>query len=488
MPEPPEQIPSSGRKLVICCDGTNNEFGIENTNVVRLVEVLDRSSGNQRIFYDPGVGTLPNPGAATALARRLSEYVELAFATDLTDRVARAYQFLMDYWEPGDRVFLFGFSRGAFTVRVLAGLLNALGLMPRGGSNLLPYVLRLFKSIRGDRTTDYWKVCEEFRWTFARPVPGNQTRQFPIHFLGIWDTVSSVGWVWDPARFPYSAYNAAVETIRHAVSIDERRAFFRQNLIKPAAKQNVVEQWFPGVHCDVGGGYPVSQGSLWRVAFDWMLKEAEEAKLVIDQERLNRVLEGSDSERPWSNTKHESLTPAWWPAEFFPKLSYSWKLGRRLPYFNCGRHRFIQDGASIHRSALERLRDPDAKYDPPNLDQPFRDFVHRLPQVPAQLPFWRKATMQNFQTWLQARALEIANPYGFASDFSNKFTSILNTAAAETMSQGLPNNYERFSEANRNTVTLISEMRDFARRMRLQQLNEDAWNHALKQYPLWPFC
>src|SRR6266498_5438399 len=120
MSEAPEQIPSSGRNLIICCDGTNNEFGKENTNVVRLVEVLERTSGKQRIFYDPGVGTLPNPGAITALARRLSEYWELAFATDLPDRVARAYQYLMDHWQPGDRVFLFGFSRGAFTVRVLA--------------------------------------------------------------------------------------------------------------------------------------------------------------------------------------------------------------------------------------------------------------------------------------------------------------------------------------------------------------------------------
>src|ERR1043166_315678 len=118
----------SGRNLVICCDGTNNEFGPENTNVVRLIQVLDRTPQKQRLFYDPGVGTLPNPGALTALTRRLSEYWELAFATDLLDKVGRAYNYLMDSWEPGDRVFLFGFSRGAYTVRVLAGFLHTLGL------------------------------------------------------------------------------------------------------------------------------------------------------------------------------------------------------------------------------------------------------------------------------------------------------------------------------------------------------------------------
>src|SRR6266540_2584338 len=108
------QAQLSGRNLIICCDGTNNRFGPENTNVVRLIQVLDRNPQKQRLFYDPGVGTLPNPGALTALTRRLSEYWELAFATDLPDKVGRAYNYLMESWEPGDQVFLFGFSRGAY--------------------------------------------------------------------------------------------------------------------------------------------------------------------------------------------------------------------------------------------------------------------------------------------------------------------------------------------------------------------------------------
>lgn len=427
----PEDV-APRRNLVLCCDGTNNEFGKENTNVVRLVEVLDRTSTKQRIFYDPGVGTLPNPGAVTALARRLSEYWELAFATDLPDRVGRAYQYLMDYWEPGDRVFLFGFSRGAFTVRVLAGLLHVLGLMPRGGSNLLPYVLRLFKSIRGDRTTDYWKLCEEFRWTFARSVKDSPTREFRIDFLGVWDTVSSVGWVWDPPRFPYSAYNPGMQTVRHAVSIDERRAFFRQNLIKPYAKQDVLELWFPGVHCDVGGGYPTSEGSLWRVPFDWMLREATNAGLLIDQNRLGRVLQGTDSTRPWANEKHESLTPAWWLAELFPKLSYSRTLRHKIPYINLGRHRFIEDGALIHRSVLERLRDAELRYEPSNLDEEFRAFVRKLTDVPDYLPFWRRATMEHFDTWLSSRAAETASPYRISSDFEIEFRQVLRAAASKT--------------------------------------------------------
>src|SRR5215475_1093782 len=118
------------RNFVICCDGTNNQFGPENTNIVRLIQVLEREPAQQRLYYDPGVGTLPEPGVTTRLGKRLSAWFGLAFGTGLTWKVQEAYTYLMDFWEPGDHVFLFGFSRGAYTVSVLAGLLHALGLMP----------------------------------------------------------------------------------------------------------------------------------------------------------------------------------------------------------------------------------------------------------------------------------------------------------------------------------------------------------------------
>src|SRR5690349_17360179 len=134
------------RNFVICCDGTNNQFGPQNTNVVRLVQALDRDPAKQRLYYDPGVGTLPEPRALTRLMKWFAKVRELAFGAGLTWNVEEAYSYLMDFWEPGDRVFLFGFSRGAYTARVLAGLLHMLGLMPRGNQNLVPYAMRLFKS------------------------------------------------------------------------------------------------------------------------------------------------------------------------------------------------------------------------------------------------------------------------------------------------------------------------------------------------------
>ena len=366
--------------------------------MVRLTQVLDRDPAVQRLYYDPGVGTLPEPGVLTALGMRISEWIDLAFGTGLIGKVQSAYSYLMDVWEPGDRVFLFGFSRGAYTVRVLAGVLHALGLLPRGNGNLVPYVMRLFKAVRKEGTPEaagaepgYWKLCNEFRWTFARPVPGaGDSRRFGVHFLGVWDTVSSVGWVWDPATFPYTARNPSIHVIRHAVSVDERRSFFRQNLMQPADGQDFQELWFPGVHADVGGGYPdtVQDGGLWRLPFQWILDQAQKAGLRVDPHRLHKVLNRTlPSPSPWTDRQHESLTPAWWPAEFFPKLRWRPGSSWRVPQMGLGRHRFIHEQALMHRSTLLRIREID--YAPPNFSQKFLDKVRGLAVVPDALPFER---------------------------------------------------------------------------------------------------
>jgi uncharacterized protein (DUF2235 family) len=379
-----------GRNIVICCDGTNNQFGPENTNVVRVAQVLVRDPSQQHLYYDPGLGTLPEPGTWTAAAKRISEIYGVAFGRGLTWKVGEAYSFLMDHWEPGDQVFVFGFSRGAYTARVLAGVLHALGLLPRGNYNLVPYVLRLFKALRTgakngqpERVSEYRHLCDQLRWSFARMVPEDpQERRFHVHFLGLWDTVSSVGWVWDPAAFPYTAHNPSVRVIRHAVSLDERRAFFRQNRMYPVdTGQDLKEVWFPGVHADVGGGYPEQSGGLWRMSFTWILREAEVAGLLVDPERLAQVLSVSpQSGRPWTDAQHESLKGWWWPAEYFPKLRHSRDSSWRLPTFNRGRHRTIQEGALLHESVLRRLRDLPS-YRPPNISATFTAAVLALADV-----------------------------------------------------------------------------------------------------------
>ncbi len=377
------------RNLVICCDGTGNQFDSVNTNVVRIVQVIDRDPARQRLYYDPGVGTLPEPGAWGAVRQKASQLYGLVFGAGMMWKVQEAYTYLMNIWEPGDRIYLFGFSRGAYTVRVLAGMLHALGLMPRGNENLVPYVAKTYQAIPPGKADKWEKLCDEFRSTFARPMPEHEDRRCRVHFLGVWDTVSSVGWCWDPPKFPYTEHNESIANIRHAVSVDERRCFFRQNLMQKMGNQKFKQCWFPGVHSDVGGGYPEKESGLWRTSFEWMLEEAIEAELLVDDQRLQTILNKTPaSTTPWTDPQHESLKKWWWLAEYFPKLVWIRGWRRSVPQLGLGRHRRILDHYPIHKYTLLRIRDKD--YAPPNMSETFLSTVRALPVVPETLPYKEK--------------------------------------------------------------------------------------------------
>jgi uncharacterized protein (DUF2235 family) len=391
---------SQHKNLVICCDGTDNEFGGDNTNVVRLVQSLERDQSQQRLYYQPGIGTLPEPHALAKWTTKAYDLFGSAFGYDIERNVVNAYRFLMDVWTSGDRIYLFGFSRGAYTVRVLAGMLHAVGLLGKGSNEMVPYAMRLFQQLakKSDANIEQWKTfCEQFRWTFARPMyADDEQRHCNIHFVGAWDTVSSVGFVWKPTHFPFTAANPSVNIIRHAVALDERRAFFRQNLFHRAtAKQDLLEIWFPGAHADVGGGYPslVStdpeiRSELWRLSFEWIVGEARKAGLVINDSRLSQVLATKQPTRAfWDDPSHDSLTTKWKPAEYVKKpvwnpatKGYERKAGNRTP-------RHISDDALLHRSVLLRLRSGAVSYSPPNISDAFRSRVRALDDVPETMPY-----------------------------------------------------------------------------------------------------
>lgn len=384
-----------GRNLVICFDGTNNEFGREPSNVLRLVELLDRDqSKKQRLYYDPGVGTLPEPGIFLPALKTITEWFGLAFGLGLSRKIAQAYSYLMDFWEPNDRVFVFGFSRGAYTARVLAGLLHQLGLLPRGNYNLIPYAMKYFRRIAEGRhhqsqavDTSKWKtLCDDFRHTFAREVtPGDDDRRFHVHFLGVWDTVSSVGWVWDPKHFPFTAYNPSVKRIRHCVSIDERRAFFRQNLFRSVQGQDILELWFPGVHSDIGGGFAAEYGQLWWNSFKWMQEQAADAGLHFDEDKLDALI-ANKPKQPWAEQINSSFKPVFWHVgEIWPKLTYCPRFGIRYPRCNLWRYRQIHQGALLYQAALERIRAANLGYAPSKLPKAFVSKVKALPTVPPYL-------------------------------------------------------------------------------------------------------
>jgi uncharacterized protein (DUF2235 family) len=132
-----------GRNIVLCLDGTNNKYAAVNTNVVKLYAMLDKKS-DQLSYYQPGIGTFAPPGTWGNVKRKVITRLDLAIAWLLEEHVSDAYRFLMRYYEEGDRILLFGFSRGAYTARVLAAMLYKVGLLSKGNEDLIPFAWDIF--------------------------------------------------------------------------------------------------------------------------------------------------------------------------------------------------------------------------------------------------------------------------------------------------------------------------------------------------------
>lgn len=193
--------------------------------------------------------------------------------------------------------------------------------------------------------------------------------------------MSSVGWIWNAPAYPFTAKLPNVAIVRHAIAIDERRWFFRQNRITPQSNQDADERWFAGVHSDVGGGYPEEDGGLWRVTFEWMLEASVAAGLLVNEARLAHVRNRSTApQRPWAEPQHESLRGIWWLGEFAPKLVYDPSTGHRRPAIGLGHRRQLRAGERIDGSVIARLRE--TSYAPPNLSEGFVAAIHALPSVP----------------------------------------------------------------------------------------------------------
>src|SRR3984885_2706249 len=355
------------RNIVICCDGTANEFAEDNTNVVKLYYVLNQDPAKQVMFYHPGLGTMEPAGALTTFTRQATRLLGKALGYGLSNDIRDAYVFLMENYKEGDRLFLFGFSRGAYTVRAVCSLLHMYGLIRAGNEPLVPYAVRMMMGIdraeKGDdkqqeATKRYFDLAHKFRGTMSR----TDCRPW---FVGVWDTVSSVGWIENPLRLPYVSDNPDIQFARHAVSIDEHRAFFRNNLWRPSTDparphgpKDLKQVWFPGVHCDVGGGYPEAESGLAKIALEWMLEEAEAHELLVDPVRKDEVLgktnDGKYARPDPNGPAHESLKGVWNLAEFVFKRHFDWTTGKWGHRMNLWRRRAIPPNSLVHESAYQR--------------------------------------------------------------------------------------------------------------------------------------
>ena len=345
-----------GKNVVLCCDGTANEFATAHTNVIKLFRVLANDPWRQVAYYHPGLGTMEAVGALTSFAKQGTKFVGLAFGAGLERDVCDAYAFIMQQFEPGDRLYMFGFSRGAYTVRAVASLLHMYGLLYPGNEPLIPYAVRMMNAAHRQNKAAF-ELAEDFRATFR----GVQCRP---HFIGVWDTVSSVGWIENPLKLPYSANNPDIAIGRHAVSIDERRAFFRTNLWRPDPPQggsgpkDLKQVWFPGVHCDVGGGYPEAESGLSKYALEWMVREAALAGLLVDHQRIEEVMGRAAGSRfvPADPNApiHDSLTLSWRWAEVLWKRHWNWEEQKEERRMNLGRARSLPAASLVHSVVFER--------------------------------------------------------------------------------------------------------------------------------------
>ncbi|KZS92702.1 hypothetical protein SISNIDRAFT_466593 [Sistotremastrum niveocremeum HHB9708] len=342
------------RTLVLCFDGT----GDQNSNIVRIFQCLKKNDPTrQMVYYQPGIGTYVDPtmtGGAlkTYVASKLDEAVAWYFHAHVKD----GYEFLMDHYVAGDRICLFGFSRGAYTARALAGMVHSVGLLPQANKQQVPFAWKFYSE---NNTPEGLIKASEFKAAFSNNVI--------IDFVGVFDTVASVGLF--SKELPFATSNRAIRIFRHALALDERRVKFKANHFhnppKPlkaeterkikahqitgslkqseaTAKITVIdpnapstrpkkaptdhkEVWFAGCHCDVGGGSVKNdvKTNLAMIPLRWMIKETIETETGILFDLAQLSLLGLTPVLPSSPTLILSSEVV--PKKELPRLTDVWQ-------------------------------------------------------------------------------------------------------------------------------------------------------------------
>jgi len=280
------------KHLIVCCDGTWNtpdqqeEGQICPTNVVKMASALApfAQDGNpQVVFYHDGVGS--------SAGFDLSHWIGGAFGAGLSKLILDAYRFLVTNYTEGDDLYFFGFSRGAYAVRSLAGLIRNCGVLKKLYADKIPDAYGLYRREDGPADPE-GPEAQMFREQFSRDVT--------IQCIGVWDTVGALG---IPAhvlrhlteqrwQFHDVKLSRIVQHAYQALAIDEKREDFQPTLWEqqPQASAQVLEQvWFAGVHCNVGGGY--ADSGLADLTLLWMKAKAEACGLAFDPQYLTTKIQ-----------------------------------------------------------------------------------------------------------------------------------------------------------------------------------------------------
>lgn len=334
------------KRIVICADGTWNirdqvdtktgkRHPTNVTKVARAVRAQARDGTPQVVYYHEGIGT-NGP---------LDRYTGGAFGRGMEENIRNLYRFIVYNYEPGDELYLFGFSRGAFTVRSLAGFMHKVGLIEKDDDYYVPEIYACYESSKGPGSPQWVKAFHNVQGT--RPCP-------PIAFIGVWDTVGALGapgflgQVFNKKKYSFHdvGLHAAIQHAVQALAIDERRKPFAPAIWTRPTDWNgrLTQAWFAGVHSNVGGGY--APDGLANEALHWVVEQAEHLGLEIDRAYLEHF-------RPCFNSVlNDSMTAMY-------KI-----MGPHVRML--GEH--ASDGETVHQSAIDRKNLPACAYAPPNLD------------------------------------------------------------------------------------------------------------------------
>lgn len=264
------------RNIVICADGTWNrpEQTLSEcvSNVLKVSRRIKSQTGHhaQQVFYDWGLGSYHDTVRGGITGHGLDK------------NVLDAYRYVVHNYDEDSQLFLFGFSRGAYTVRALSGLINNVGILKPSHGDLIPKAWQIYKS---SSQQDHPKG--------ERAMAFNEAYAFKtkhIRFIGVWDTVgalgipfSLLGWLGEDDEFYDTKLSSNVDIARHALAIDERRQDFAPAMWQPRSDVDLQQVWFAGVHSDVGGGYPEDKNGLTSAdePLAWLLNEAAKAGLHV---------------------------------------------------------------------------------------------------------------------------------------------------------------------------------------------------------------
>ncbi len=296
------------KQLIVCSDGTWQKIGSPYpTNVMKITQAIESAPDNL-VFYGEGIGT----------GNWIDRIAGGLFGIGIDKNIQDAYRFLCLNYAPGDRIYLFGFSRGAYTIRSLVGLIRSIGMLPRQGVRKIPQAYKIYQDAKGEyvdknesiresvKVRDLDKIAE-FRQQMTAEFRDDYQEIVEITLLGCWDTVGALGIpriAWLPTfidrffnqkyQFHNTKLSSTIKHALHAVSIDENRKVFLPTPMKPAQAGQLTEVWFPGGHGCVGGGTransPLSNGALL-----WTIEEVEKLNLGLRFDR-NKIEDGFDTD------------------------------------------------------------------------------------------------------------------------------------------------------------------------------------------------